>query len=61
VGGTMMCLYSALLLILNRRELPTEIGATLGRRIALSWSVAFFGVLAVLTMWQQGRRLSGWE
>jgi hypothetical protein len=61
VGGTMMCLYSALLLILNKRELPTEIGATLGRRIAIGWSVAFFGVLAVLTMWQQGRRLIGWE
>ena len=61
VGGTMMCLYSALLLILNKRELPSEIGPTIWRKSALSWSVAFFGVLALLTIWQQGRRLIGWE
>jgi hypothetical protein len=61
VGGTMMCLYSALLLILNRRELPPEIGTRAWRRVALGWSVAFFGVLALLTIWQQSRRLIGWE
>ena len=55
--GTGMALGVALLLILNKRELPSEIGPTIWRKSALSWSVAFFGVLALLTIWQQGRRL----
>jgi len=61
VGGTMMSLYSALLLALNKRKLPPEIGIRSYRTVALVWSVVFFGVLASLTLWQQGRRLLGWE
>ena len=59
VGGTMMCLYSALLLVLNRRGLPEPIRVRSYRVVALIWSTAFFGVLASLTMWQQLQRLFG--
>ena len=57
VGGTMMCLYSTLLLVLNRRGLPEAIRVRLYRVAALIWSTAFFGVLAGLTIWQQLQRL----
>ena len=46
VGGTMMCLYSALLLVLNRRGLPEPIRVRSYRVAALIWSTVFFGVLA---------------
>ncbi len=57
VGGTMMCLYSALLLVLNRRGLPEPIRVRSYRVVVLIWSTAFFGVLASLTIWQQLQRL----
>ena len=59
VGGTMMCLYSMLLLVLNRRGLPEPIRVRSYRVVALIWSAAFFGVLASLTIWQQFQRLFG--
>ena len=59
VGGTMMCLYSMLLLVLNRRGLPEAIRVQSYRVVALIWSTAFFGVLASLTIWQQLQRLFG--
>jgi hypothetical protein len=59
VGGAMMCLYSALLLVLNRRGLPEEIRVRSYRAGALVWSTAFFGLLAALTVWQQLQRLLG--
>ena len=59
VGGTMMCLYSMLLLVLNRRGLPEAIRVRSYRVVALIWSTAFFGVLASLTIWQQLQRLFG--
>jgi hypothetical protein len=59
VGGTMMCLYSTLLLVLNRRGLPEVIRVRSYRVVALIWSTAFFGVLASLTIWQQLQRLFG--
>jgi hypothetical protein len=59
VGGTMMCLYSMLLLVLNRRGLPEPIRVRSYRVAALIWSTAFFGVLASLTIWQQLQRLFG--
>jgi hypothetical protein len=53
VGGTMMSLYSALLLFLNRQKLPPEIRVT-GYRVAiLIWSTLFFGVLAAITIYTQ--------
>jgi hypothetical protein len=59
VGGTMMCLYSALLLVLNRRGLPEPIRVRSYRVVVLIWSTTFFGVLASLTVWQQLQRLFG--
>jgi hypothetical protein len=57
VGGLMMCIYSVLLIVLNRRGLPARIRITPGRIAALVWSTAMFGVLAVLTIRQQLQRL----
>jgi hypothetical protein len=57
VGGTMMCLYSWLLLRLNRTHLPERIRVRSYRAAALVWSTAFFGLLAGLTVWQQLQRL----
>ena len=57
VGGAMMCLYSALLLVLNRRGLTEPIRVRSYRAGVLVWSTAFFGVLAVLTAGQQLLRL----
>jgi hypothetical protein len=59
VGGTMMCLYSILLFVLNRRGLPEAIRVRSYRAAALVWSAGFFGVLAVLTIWQQVQKLVG--
>jgi hypothetical protein len=54
----MMCLYSLLLLLLNRRELPAAIRIRFVRAGVLVWSTLFFGVLAVLTIWQQIERIT---
>ncbi len=59
VGGTMMCLYSMLLLRLNRRELPEALKVRAVRAGALVWATLLFGVLAALTIWQQVGRLRG--
>jgi hypothetical protein len=59
VGGAMMCLYSALLLVLNRRGLPEPIRVRSYRVGVLVWSTAFFGLLAALTAGQQVLRLFG--
>ncbi len=53
VGGTMMCLYSVLLIAINRRQLPEPIRIRSYRLAALVWATALFGTLAVLTIWQQ--------
>jgi hypothetical protein len=53
VGGLMMCFYSVLLIVLNRRGLPGPIRITPWRIAALVWSTAMFGLLAVLTIRQQ--------
>ncbi len=57
VGGTMMCMYSALLIRLNRRLLPGPIRIRGYRVAALVWSTVLFGTLAALTIWQQSQRL----
>jgi hypothetical protein len=58
-GGTMMFLYSILLIVLNRRALPDAIKVRSYRIAALVWSTGFFGVLAALTFRQQIQRLLG--
>jgi hypothetical protein len=59
VGGTMMAIYSVLLIVLNRRVLPEQIRMTNGRLVALAWAVLLFGVLAVLTIIDQAAELTG--
>jgi hypothetical protein len=59
VGGVMMVIYSALLILLNRRVLPEQIRIKAGRMAVLGWSVALFGVLSVLTIINQGAKLFG--
>ncbi|NEK56504.1 amino acid permease [Geodermatophilus sabuli] len=58
-GGLMMFIYSALLLVLNRRTLPPEIRPGMVRVAALVWSFLLFGFLSVLTFDEQLRRLFG--
>lgn len=53
VGGTMMCIYSLLLVKLNRQVLVPAIRPGIGRVIALVWAFLLFGVLSVLTIMQQ--------
>ena len=57
VGGTMMFMYSGLLIALNRRHLPAPIRVRGVRLAVLIWAILFFGVLAALTVWQQAARL----
>jgi len=59
VGGVMMCMYSAMLLVLNRRGLPDAIRVGGYRAAVLIWSALFFGILAGLTLKQQLERLLG--
>lgn len=53
VGGLMMCIYSLLLVLLNRSRLPAAIRITPLRILLLIWATALFGFLAVLTIKQQ--------
>lgn len=53
VGGTMMFIYSALLIILNRRTLVPEIQPGAFRIAALVWAFLLFGILSLLTLGQQ--------
>jgi hypothetical protein len=58
-GGTMMFIYSALLIAINRKMLPKPIRIGGFRIAALVWSFLLFGVLAVLTVQQQLGKLLG--
>jgi len=49
VGGFMMFIYSALLILINRRILPAPIRVRGVRLAALVWSFLLFGLLSVLT------------
>lgn len=53
VGGLMMFIYSALLIVLNRRVLVEEIRPGPGRIAMLAWAFVLFGVLSALTIAQQ--------
>ncbi|MBB5222949.1 hypothetical protein HNP73_002896 [Amaricoccus macauensis] len=53
VGGLMMFIYSALLIILNRRVLVPAIRPGIGRVAALAWAFVLFGILSILTLVQQ--------
>jgi hypothetical protein len=49
-AGTMMCIYSWLLIVLNRRMLPAPIRIGPGRTVVLVWSTLLFGALAAVTI-----------
>jgi len=59
LGGTMMCLYSALLIVINKRQLPEAIRIRSYRLWAIVWATLVFGTLAILTIWQQLSKLVG--
>ena len=56
-GGTMMFLYSFMLIALNRRMLPAAIRIGRFRTATLIWSTLMFGSLAVLTIYSQVQTL----
>jgi hypothetical protein len=56
VGGTMMFMYSGLLIQLNRTQLPAPIRIRAVRLAVLVWAMMFFGFLAGMTVWQQMQR-----
>ena len=57
-GGTIMFLYSFLLIALNRKMLPAAIRISPFRTATLVWSTLLFGSLAVLTIYDQVQRVS---
>ena len=57
MAGTMMFLYSFLLIALNRKMLPAAIRIGRWRTAVLVWSTVMFGSLAVLTIYTQVRTL----
>lgn len=59
VGGTMMFIYSALLVKLNTQLLVPAIRPGMGRIAALIWAFLLFGILSVLTIFQQIPKLWG--
>jgi uncharacterized protein YjeT (DUF2065 family) len=56
-GGTIMFLYSFMLLALNRRMLPPAIRIGAFRAAALVWSTLLFGSLAMVTIYTQAQAL----
>ncbi len=59
VGAVMMAIYSALLIVLNRRVLPSQIQISKARIAVLSWSFLLFGILSILTIITQAGTLFG--
>lgn len=56
-GGTIMFMYSMLLIALNRKMLPAAIQIGPFRVVALLWSTLLFGTLAALTIYTQAQLL----
>jgi hypothetical protein len=59
VAGFMMFVYSAMLILLNRRLLPPELCPGAWRLATLVWAVLLFGILSAITIDEQARRLIG--
>jgi hypothetical protein len=57
VAGGMMCIYSALLIAINKRYLPKAIQVRSYRLGLLVWATVLYGALAVITIWQQLSKL----
>jgi hypothetical protein len=59
IAAFMMFIYSALLIVLNRRLLAPELHPAGYRVAALGWAVLLFGALSVITVVDQLRKLTG--
>ena len=59
VAAFMMFVYSALLIVLNRRLLAPEIRPAAYRIGVLVWAVGLFGILSVITIIDQAKKLIG--
>jgi Mn2+/Fe2+ NRAMP family transporter len=59
LNGLVMFVYSGLLIQLNRRTLPREIGLKGGRLAAIAWAVLFYGFFSVILIWDQLSTLFG--
>ena len=59
VAAFMMFIYSALLILLNRRLLAAPLRPAGYRVAALVWAVALFGILSAITIVDQARKLAG--
>ena len=57
VAAFMMFIYSALLIVLNRRLLPAELRPAHYRVASLVWAVALFGILSAITVADQASKL----
>jgi hypothetical protein len=57
VGGLMMSIYSGLIIVINRRELPAAVRMRSYRLGIMMWATMLFGVMAALTIWQQLQNL----
>lgn len=57
LNGLVMFVYSVLLLILNRRVLPREIGLKGVRLGAIVWAVVFYGGFSVVLIFDQVKQL----
>ncbi len=57
VAAFMMFVYSALLIVLNRRMLPVELRPAPYRVASLVWAVALFGILSGITVVDQVSKL----
>jgi hypothetical protein len=59
IAAFMMFLYSALLIVLNRRLLAPQLRPVGYRIAALVWAVGLFGILSAITVVDQARKLAG--
>ena len=59
IAGFMMFIYSALLIIINRRFLPLELRPAPYRIASLVWAIGLFGILSAITILDQAKRFLG--
>lgn len=57
VSGVMMAIYGVLLIIMNKRALPTPIRIPRFRTVVIALAVLFYGVLGVITIVEEGQKL----
>lgn len=53
----MMSIYSAMVIVINRRQLPAAVRMRSYRLGIMVWATLLFGGMAALTIWQQLQNL----